>query len=147
MSIRDRLRFFTVVLVAAVITSTGCLVPLVTLKIAITTRILQILVGASMLVPAVIAALWMFRKLQLRYTRREARAVAVTFLIFAPMALMAAIVVAEIPGGYAEQWLGSRFILIAVFASIPVVTALVSYVPCLFVLLITRHIVKTEVMH
>ncbi|HXZ39780.1 MAG TPA: hypothetical protein VEG68_03500 [Terriglobales bacterium] len=147
MSIHDRLWFFTVVSAAAIIASSGCLVPLVLLKIAIVTTVLQVIVLGAMLVPTGIAAVWLFRKLQLRYTRREAKAVAAAFLIFAPVALMIAIVVAEIPGGYAELLLGTRFAPVAAFASVPVVTALASYVPCLLVLVMTRRIMKTELMH
>lgn len=147
MSIHDRIWFFIVISTAAIIASTGCLVPLLTLKIAVLTTVLEVMVLAAAYLPTGIAAFWMFRKLQLRYTRREAKAVAVVFSIFAPIALMIAVVLAEIPGGYAELLLGTRFAPLAAFASIPVVTALASYVPCLFVLLMTRHIRKTEVMH
>jgi hypothetical protein len=147
MSIPDRLWFFIVVSTAAIIASTGCLVPLLTLKIAALTAVLQILVLAGGFLPTVVAAFWMFGKLQLRYTRREARAVAVAFSIFAPIGLLIAIVVAEIPGGYAELLLGSRFAPVAAFASIPVITALASYVPCLLVLRMTRHIMRSELLH
>jgi len=143
MSIYARLWLFIVVSRASLITSTGCLVPLLTFKISMTTRALQVLALGAMMIPTGIAAFWMFRKLQLRHTAREAKAVAIAFSIFAPIGLMIAIVFAEIPGGYAELFLGSRFALVGVFASIPVITAFASYVPCLFVLWMTRHIMKS----
>jgi hypothetical protein len=86
----------------------------------------------------------MFRELQKQYTRRESQAVATAFGVVTPLSLAVAIVLAQIPGGYAELVLGRRLILPAIFVSIAVVTTLLSFAASAYVLRFTRHIEKAE---
>lgn len=144
---RDKFWLFIVVGKAALMTTLGCFAPLLGLRIAVSPGEQQILkatmVFLLVFLPAGIAAWWIFRKLQARYTRREARTVATAFGVFTPVSLLIAIPLAQIPAGYAA-FLGRPFGLIGAFAGIVVMTTTLSFLVCLFTLSMTRRIVKLE---
>jgi hypothetical protein len=116
-------------------------------KIAVTPGEQQILKATVMFLlvflPIGIAAWWIFQKLQARYTRREARAVATAFGVFTPVSLAVATVLSQLPGGYAAS-LGRSFSVVGVFVGVVVMTTLLSFLVCLFTLRMTRLIVRLE---
>jgi hypothetical protein len=67
-------------------------------KIVLTHGEEEILAATVAFLPPGIAAWWMFRKLQAYYTRREARAVAITFAVLAPVSFGIAFLLSEIRG-------------------------------------------------
>lgn len=147
---RDKFWLFIVVGKAALMTTLGyfgLVLGVLGLKIAVTPgeqQILKATIGFLMVfLPIGIAAWWIFRKLQARYTRREARAVATAFGVFTPVSLAVATVLSQIPAGYAA-FLGRPFGLIGAFAGIVVMTTTLSFLVCLFTLSMTRRIVKLE---
>jgi ABC-type molybdate transport system permease subunit len=116
-------------------------------KVAVTRWEEEILGLTVLLLPAGAAAWWIFRKLQEHCTRREARAVAIAFVVFAPVSMGIAILLSQTSGGFAAMFLGSSFGLVGAFAGAAVITALVSFVLCLLTLRFTRHIIKSESMY
>jgi hypothetical protein len=105
----------------------------------------DILVGVTFVLTIVAAAWWLFRRLHSHWTKREARAVAVAFGIFAPISFIVAIFLSPITGGYTEMLTGRRFVgLVGAFVGIAVITALLSFIACALVLWITRRIVTLE---
>ncbi|MGA2433967.1 MAG: hypothetical protein ABSG25_01640 [Bryobacteraceae bacterium] len=88
----------------------------------------------TFLLPIGLAAWWMFRKLQARYTRREARAVAIAYGVFTPVSLGIAVLPSTMLGGCAAQLLGNAFGAIGAVAGVIVLTALISFVPCVLAL-------------
>lgn len=135
----DKFWLFTVVGKAALIVTTGCFVLVVCVKLAVTSSEQLVLGMIMVFLPTGIAAWWMFRKLQIRYTRGEARAVAIAFAVFTPVALVMGFFVAEITGGYAG-FLGRPFGFAGAFAGIVVLTTFLSFVPSVLALWITRRI-------
>ncbi len=145
----DNLRLLTVIAKAALIVTIGCsallCVALVVsgAKDAMSYRE-QVVLGAFMaFLPVGIAAWWMLRKLQARYTRGESRSVAIAFAGFTPFVLVVSMVVAQILGGYASL-LGGPFALVGVFVGIVGITTFLSFVPCMLALRSVRH---TEAAH
>jgi hypothetical protein len=150
---RDRFWLFIVVGKAALITILGwfgLVLGVVGSKIAMTSGEQQILKATIVLlvvfVPAGIATWWIFRKLQARYTRREARAAATAFGVFTPVSLSIATVLSQIPGGYSAS-LGRAFAVIGAFVGVVVMTTILDFLVCLFTLSMTRRIVKLESTH
>jgi small-conductance mechanosensitive channel len=144
---RDKFRLFIVVGKAALITTAGCLVPLLTLKLALTRSEQGTLTLIAIILATGIATWWIFRKLQTGYTRREARAMATTFAILAPVSLAIAMLLSLIPGGYAEMLLGSHFAPVGAFAGIIAMTTILDSLLCLLTLWMTRRIIKLESAH
>ena len=107
-------------------------------------RIVQgIGVAVTVLVPICLAALLIFRKLQAEYTRREARAAAITFGVFTPVPLAISLLLGPIVGGYTGIFLGTESRLVAFSGAvigIVVMIALVTFVTGLLAVWITRHI-------
>jgi apolipoprotein N-acyltransferase len=124
--------------------STACFAPLLSLKIEMTRTEEAIVAALGMLLPTGIAALWLFRKLQARYTQREARAVTIAFAVLTPISLLIAFPLAQIPGGYAEVFLGRPFAPIAAFTGVILVTVCGSFVSTAVVLWMTRRISALE---
>ena len=150
---RDKFWLFIVVGKAALMITLGCFglaLGVLGLKIAVTPGEQQILKATMVLLvlflPIGISAWWIFRKLQARYTRREARAVATAFGAFTPVSLGIAMVLSEITGGYAA-FLGRPFGLVGAFMGVVVMTAILNFLVCLFTLSMTRRIVKLESTH
>lgn len=102
-------------------------------------------IGAVFL-PAGLGAWWVFWQLQPHFPRREARAVAITFVVFAPASLAIANLFYVIPGSIAAPLLSkSKYgFLVALLAGIAVMTALLASVACAIALWITRRIEKAE---
>jgi hypothetical protein len=142
---RDQRTLFIVVAKAVLMTTIGySTLVLFGFKLA-TTPVGQGVFGVVVaLLPSGLAAWWMFRQLQKHYTRRESQAAATAFGVITPLSLAVAIVLAQIPGGYAEGVLGRRLILPAIFVSVTVVTTLLSFAASAFVLRFTRHLEKAE---
>jgi hypothetical protein len=73
------------------------------------------------------------RKLQARYSKREAKAVATAFGLFTPVSLAGSLMLAQLGGS-----------LIGALIVILVINTLLSFAVCLFVLRMTLHIEKTQ---
>lgn len=99
-----------------------------------------------LLLPIGTATRWTSRRLRIRFSRRETRAMSTTFGLVTPVSLLVAIVLAEIPGGYAA-FLGRTFALIGVFCGIVVTTAILNFLACLVTLTMTRRIERLEPTH
>jgi hypothetical protein len=87
----------------------------------------------------------------LRYTRREAKAIATAFAVITPMALLTSVLFAMLLGGY----IAHPFELLfrpktdifeptGAFVSLVVTTSFLSFAVCVFVLWMTRLIQKTQ---
>jgi hypothetical protein len=94
--------------------------------------------------PVAIATWRMFQRLQTHYTGREARAVAITFTVLAPVSLGTAMVFAQFAGGYSELVFGGRFVLVGVFLGAFITMMFLSFAACAFALSITRRQMEYE---
>ena len=107
-------------------------------------RIVQgIGVAATVLLPTCLAASWIFRKLRAHYTRREARAAAMTFGVLTPVPLGISLLLGPIVGGYAGIFLGTQSRLVAFSGAvmgIVLMIASMTFVTSLLALWITRRI-------
>lgn len=102
-------------------------------------------IGAVFL-PAGLGAWWLFLLLRTHFSRREARAVAITFVLFAPVSLAIANLLYAIPGSIAAPLLSkSRYgFLVALLVGIAVITALLASVACGLAMWITRRTERAE---
>ncbi len=144
---RDKLWLFIVVGKAALITTVvvfALAMGALRSRFVVTPNGEEMLAAALALLLTGMPALWMFQTLQARLTRREARAVAISFVVLAPAWLGLAMLSGEISGGYAAMFLGSFFGLAGAFVGVVLMATFVSFMLCLFTLSITRHIVKLE---
>jgi len=101
-----------------------------------------IILTASLVVPAALGFWWILRKLRDEYPRRQALGAAVAFAVFSPVALGLGLAVGPIVGGYTGIFLGTESRLVAFAGAvlgIVLVMALMTFVPCLLALWITRH--------
>ena len=97
---------------------------------------------AFFVVPAALGFWWIFRKLRAEYPRREALGAAIAFTIFSPVPLLIGLAVGPIVGGYTGISLGTESPLVAFSGAvlgIVVMIALMTFVPSLLALWITRH--------
>jgi hypothetical protein len=90
--------------------------------------------------PSSCAALWIFRKLQSRCTRREARAVALAFGVLTPILLAISMIFGTLAGAFAEGVVGGPFILLAAFGAPILLTIVLVFCISLFTLRMTHHI-------
>jgi hypothetical protein len=100
-------------------------------------------VAVTVLLPICLAAFWIFRKLQAEYTRREARAAAITFGVFTPVPLAISLLLGPIVGGYTGIFLRteSRWVAFSgAVMGIVVMIALVTFMTSLLAVWITRRI-------
>ena len=100
-------------------------------------------VAVTVLAPICLAAFWIFRKLQAEYTRREARAAAITFGVFTPVPLAISLLLGPIVGGYTGIFLRteSRWVAFSgAVMGIVVMIALVTFVTSLLAVWITHRI-------
>jgi len=134
----DKLCLFKLVGKASLIVAMGCFALVLGAKVAVTPGEQQVLGAIIAFLPGGIAAWWMFRKLRAHYTRRQSRAAAITFAVFTPVALLIGVLVAQIPGGYAEV-LGRPFGLVGAFVGIVVTITLLNFVPTVLALWISRR--------
>jgi predicted Co/Zn/Cd cation transporter (cation efflux family) len=91
-----------------------------------------------------LTAWWMFRRLRALYTKREARAVSITFGVLAPVSLGISLVLAQFSGGYSASLFGNSFGFVGAFAGTVVLTGLLSFALCTFALWFTRRIERIE---
>jgi hypothetical protein len=103
------------------------------------TTIQAVALTIIMFAPVAVGAYWIFRKLRSRWQRREALAVAISFAVFSPLSLVAAIPLAVIPGGYAS-YLGRPFGLVGSLLSIVLMLWLANFLPSLFILWLLRRL-------
>lgn len=94
----------------------------------------------TVLVPIFLAAWWIFRRLQVQYARREARAAAIAFGISTPVPLILGLVLGQIVGGYTGLLFGNRFAFPGAVAGIVLMIALMTFVPSVLALWVTRRI-------
>src|SRR5215475_5097226 len=100
MTARERLWLFMVDARAALLLSTGCMLPVLVglgLNIAFTSRQELALVVSLGFVVSALTALWVFRTLRLQYTRNEAKAVAKAIVVLGPVALAISFPLAVFP--------------------------------------------------
>jgi len=103
--------------------------------------------SVGVLAPICFASWWAFHRLQSCYARREARSAAITFGVFTPVPLGIGLLLGPIVGGYTGNFFGTESGLIAFSAAvlgIVVIIALMTFVPSLLALWITRHIGTQE---
>ena len=94
-------------------------------------------------VPLAAAAAWVFRVLQRDYSRREAAAAAVSYAVFAPFAVAAGLLVALVPGSYADLALGPPFGFIGSLAGFLFVVVALSVPICLLAVRFARKTDKS----
>jgi predicted permease len=87
-------------------------------------------------VPLGVATWWMFRQLNTRYSKREAKAVTTAFAVSTPVSLGVSLVLAQLGGSF----VGALICTIAI-------STLLSFAVCLLVLRMTCHIEETEQAH
>ena len=139
-AMRDARRLFVIVGQAALIVTGAYLaLVLVTLKFALTPGEEEIEGAMMAIVPVGVAAWWIFRKLQAHHPRREARAAAIVFAVFTPMALLMALLVAQIFGGYSGVLFGNPLAFPGALVGIVILVSIVSFVPVVFTLWIIRR--------
>jgi hypothetical protein len=128
----------------------GTLVVALSFKFA-STDVPSIFLVAGLCLGCGIATWWIFRRLILRYTRREATVVATAFALFTPVALLASAFFDQVLGVYIAKpfdlifrYKTGIFDAIGTFIGIAVTTTLISYAVCVSVLWMTRRILKTQ---
>jgi len=94
---------------------------------------------AAVLVPFVLGAWWMFRRLRSRYDRRLARSVTTVFVICTPIFLGAAMPLGQLIGGRAEALFGSGFAALGAFSGVILITTCLSFIACVVARSVTRH--------
>jgi hypothetical protein len=100
-----------------------------------------------LLASAGLARWWVFRKLLVDNSRREARSVANACAFLSPVLLAVSLALGPIAGGYAEVLVGSqsRFVTFAgAIAGAAVMVALMTFALSVFVLWFVRRIVRAE---
>lgn len=96
------------------------------------------------LLPASVAVWWVFRRLRKVYVRRESRAVSIAFAVFAPVSLFIALALSPV-FGYAQVSGAPQLVgVLAIFTGVAILTALPSWLVCVFVLRMTRLAVSIE---
>jgi len=147
---REGLRFLIVVGKAALIVTIGWFALALTLilvgfKPELIPAKGEILVAMALLLPLGVAVWWMFRKLQARYKRNEARSATIAFAVFAPVSLFMGLLLGQIFGGYAEMLLENRlFAFGGALVGITVIITFVSVVPSALALWITRRMERVD---
>jgi hypothetical protein len=138
--VREPVRLFIVIGEAALfVTCAWIALSFPAVKFAVTVSELEIFAGFIAIVPAGLAAWWLFRKLRSHYPRREARAISMAFGFLTPVTLGIGIVLGGFPGGYAETFLGNRFILVGAFEGAWLIYTALSFAACSFALGLTRQ--------
>lgn len=88
--------------------------------------------------PLAAAAAWVFRVLQRDYSRREAAAAAISYVVFAPIAVAVGLLVALVPGSYADLALGPPFGFIGSLVGFLFVVVALSVLICLLAVRFAR---------
>jgi hypothetical protein len=100
------------------------------LRLTLTHRVEEVL-GAMVFLPAGAAAYWLFRSLQNRVGKREAKRIAAVFGVSTPFSIAVSLFVATLAGGLVG-YLGSPFALLAAVVSVFLLTAILNTGSCLF---------------
>ena len=131
---------FVIVAQAALLFAASCwsVVAAMPLLPAAPTRAEDVALGALMLVFDVLAALWLFRKIQSIGFSKVGLRIALAFVMLAPLVFGFSNLLGEFVGGYTEILLGNRFILPAVIVGSLAMMALV--VPGAIVVCISPHL-------
>jgi hypothetical protein len=100
---------------------------------------------AVVLFPVAVARWWMFPRIAVMYSRREARAVSTAFAIFSPVASGVGIVLGGVMGGgYADHLRSGLFVVAGVFLGTTLVSGTLILVACALALHITRLAMSVE---
>lgn len=91
----------------------------------------------AVLLPPGLAAWRILRKLQPRYTRREARTASITFALITPMMLWVVLAVSEFPGGPTDR--PGAILTMELIGATALIAALPNYVSCFFVMWLARQ--------
>ena len=97
---------------------------------------------ASFVLPAALGFWWIFRRLRTEYPRRQALGAAIAFAVVSPLPLIIGLAVGPIVGGYTGIFLRSQSRLVAFSGAvlgIVAMIALMTFIPSLLALWITRH--------
>jgi hypothetical protein len=133
---------------ALLVSTGGYVVPFVVVFIGFKDRdnkLVEVLSATVWLVAFGLAIWWMFHRLRVFYTRREARAIATAFGVFTPVSFVLALALSEISGGYGEWLVGHPWGgLAGAFVGTVALTALLNFIACWIVLRVTRLTVSLE---
>lgn len=99
----------------------------------------EVLGVAVAFLPTGIATWWLFRRVRVRYTKQEARLVAIIFAIITPVSLVIAFACAQIPAGYVA-YLGRPLGLFGAFVTSVLIATFLGVVLCVLALGIKRGI-------
>jgi hypothetical protein len=123
--------------IASLVATSGNFAPVLivlALHLSLTRHGEEVLGVVMAFVPSGLAAYLLFHRLRNRYSSRPALWTSIVFVIFAPVSLLVAIVLAPFPGGYADLVLGSPFGLVGAFLGIIVMVTALTFGPSLFTL-------------
>jgi len=115
---------------AALLLTTGCFVLVLIgtgLRFAFSHTEESVLAIGAVLAVSAGTALWIFRRLQTRYTREEAKAVAKAFAVLGPVALAISFPLGVFPGALTGQLFGSAFALVGALSGVVGIVTLISF--------------------
>jgi hypothetical protein len=149
---RETIRFVTIVGRAAILLTLASFAASLSAAPLLSSLKMGELSGATMVIlvfgiPLGLATWWMFRKLKLCYSPREARAVSIAFGAFAPVSLASGFVLGAPAEDYTGVVLGTRSGGVAfagAVAGVVVIVAVIALIPSAIALSITRRIIKIE---
>jgi hypothetical protein len=96
--------------------------------------------AVGVLTPIGVAVWWIYKKLRPNYSARTARKGAMAFALFTLVSWGVAFPLSTLSRAALGDWAGSHFFgLISAFVGVATMTALLSLVPCAFMLWIDRH--------
>jgi hypothetical protein len=135
MTMRCAFPLLVVVAKAASIISVACFAVALVASRVVPTAADAEMVGTTLIILATgAAAFWVFRNLQARYSRRQARSVAIAFGICTPVSLLAALLIGQLLGGLTGTYFGDQFSFVGAFVGTVAISAAVSLVPTTLVL-------------
>jgi hypothetical protein len=136
---REVRRLFIVVGEAALIVTGAYFgLVLITFKFALTPGE-ETIEGIMMaILPVGVATWWIFRRLQTHHPPREARAAAIAFVVFAPIALLMALIFTQLFGDYAIALLGNPMAFPGTLVGIVVMISILTFVAVVSTLWIMR---------
>ena len=156
LSVRGAFRLFAIMSQAAFLFTALCLLLLTALSAlpllpGTSARVTSLgevtTLGIAVLASAGLARWWIFRKLSVDHSRREARSVANACAFLSPVLLAVSLALGPIAGGYAEVLVGSQSQFVAfagAIAGVAVMVALMTFALSVFVLWVVRRIVRAE---